>query len=67
MSNTIEDTIRDIVICELDDKKDDLIEEVKESINLSLPDYDIVDAFNKLEERIKVLRVAISLLEERIK
>ena len=64
MSNTIEDTIRDIVYCELDDKKDDLVEEVKESINLSLPDYDIVDAFNKLEERIKVLEKRISLAEK---
>ena len=59
MSNTIEDTIRDIVYCELEEKTSDLVEEVKESINLSLPDYDIVDAFNKLEQRIKVLEEKI--------
>ena len=59
MSNTIEDLIREIIYYEFEEKTSDLVEEVKESINLSLPDYDIVDAFNKLERRIKVLEEKI--------
>ncbi len=55
MSNTIEDLIRDIIYYEFEEKTDDLVQEVREGINLALPDYDIVEAFQKLEERIKVL------------
>tara|TARA_X000001388_G_scaffold75795_1_gene71438 strand:- start:51 stop:233 length:183 start_codon:yes stop_codon:yes gene_type:complete len=55
MSNTIEDLIRDIIYYEFEEKEDQLVQVVREGINLELPDYDIVDAFNKLEERIKVL------------
>ena len=55
MSNTIEDLIREIIYYEFEEKTNDLIQEVREGINLELPSYDIVDAFQKLEERIKVL------------
>ena len=55
MSNTIEDLIREIIYYEFEEKTDDLVQEVREGINLALPDYDIVEAFQKLEERIKVL------------
>ena len=55
MSNTIEDLIREIIYYEFEEKTNDLVQEVREGINLELPDYDIVEAFQKLEERIKVL------------
>ena len=55
MSNTIEDLIREIIYYEFEEKTNDLVQEVREGINLELPSYDIVDAFQKLEERIKVL------------
>tara|TARA_R100000458_G_scaffold49870_1_gene49733 strand:- start:263 stop:445 length:183 start_codon:yes stop_codon:yes gene_type:complete len=59
MSNTIEDLIREIIYYEFEEKEDQLVEMVREGINLELPDYDIVDAFNKLERRIKVLEEKI--------
>jgi len=55
MSNTIEDLIRDIIHYETEEAREDMKQEIIEDINIALPDYDIVEAFQKLEERIKVL------------
>ena len=63
MSNTIEDLIRDIIHYEIEEQRDVLIEEVREGLNIALPDYDIVEAFQKLEERIKVLEERLEITE----
>ena len=55
MSNTIEDLIRDIIHYETEEAREDMKHDIIEDINIALPDYDIVEAFQKLEERIKVL------------
>ena len=55
MSNTIEDLIRDIIHYETEEAREDMKQDIIEDINIALPDYDIVEAFQKLEERIKVL------------
>ena len=55
MSNTIEDLIRDIIHYETEEAREEMKQGIIEDINLELPDYDIVEAFQKLEERIKVL------------
>ena len=55
MSNTIEDLIRDIIHYETEEAREDMKKDIIEDINIALPDYDIVEAFRKLEERIKVL------------
>jgi len=60
MSNTIEDLIRDIIYYEFEEKEDQLVQVVREGINLELPDYDSVEiALKKLERRIKVLEEKI--------
>ena len=63
MSNTIEDLIREIIYYEFEEKTNDLVQEVREGINLELPAYDIVEAFQKLEERIKVLEERLEVTE----
>ena len=55
MSNTIEDLIRDIIHYETEEAREDMKQDIIEDINIALPDYDIVEAFQKLEQRIKVL------------
>ena len=55
MSNTIEDLIRDIIHYETEEAREEMKQGIIEDINLELPDYDIVEAFQKLEQRIKVL------------
>ena len=55
MSNTIEDLIRDIIHYETEEAREDMKKDIIEDINIALPDYDIVEAFQKLEESIKVL------------
>ena len=59
MSNTIEDTIRDIIYNYFEEEKEDMKQEIQdevvESINFALPDYDVVEAFRELTERIEVL------------
>ena len=75
MSNTIEDLIRDIIHYETEEAREDMKQDIIEDINIALPDYDIVDAFQKLEKRINELEVPYpnklfdktKELEERIK
>ena len=52
MSNTIEDLICDIIHYETEEARGDMKQDIIEDINIALPDYDIVEAFRKLEERI---------------
>ena len=68
MSNTIEDLIRDIIHYETEEARGDMKQEIIEDINIALPDYDIVEAFQELEKRIKVLeeRLEITVWLEKI-
>ena len=68
MSNTIEDVIRDIIHYETEVVRDDMKQDIIEDINIALPDYDIVEAFQELEKRIKVLeeRLEITVWLEKI-
>ena len=63
MSNTIEDLIRDIIHYETEEAREEMKQGIIEDINLELPDYDIVEAFQKLEERIKVLEERLEITE----